>query len=149
MLMTEDANRKDLLFSAEVPRVTTKNSQHDTVRKEMKCWIKTTTHRCGLLSALMDPLTQLPEKGGSGIHIPFKTLLKSSNYRAEFAALHEAAGLLRAETPPLSYTVFLTDNTFAVQTLQSPKEQLETDTQRLQRHSTARSLSSESLLTEG
>ncbi|XP_070182442.1 uncharacterized protein, partial [Littorina saxatilis] len=53
----------------------------------------------------------------------------SSNYRAELTALREAVSLV-SEHPP-SHPVFLTDCRSAVQSLQSPKEQLERDTHRL------------------
>ena len=105
-----------------------------------KCWIKTTAHQCGLMSTVMDPLTQQSETAGVG-STSFsngKTLSRSlvagalsSDYRAELSALLDAARLLSAETPPLSHIVFLTDCKSAVQSLQSPREQLERDTQRL------------------
>ena len=81
------------------------------------------------------------KNGGSGIFICYpdgrtqsRALpagRRSTNYRAELTALCEAARLISANEHPPSHVVFLTDCRSAIQSLQSPREQLERDTQRL------------------
>ena len=67
MLMTEDVRCKmwsSLLWCQE-----SHNSQQDTAHKaytHWKCWIEMTTHQCGPISTLMDPLIQQSETAVAG-----------------------------------------------------------------------------------
>ena len=79
--------------------------------------------------------------GGSGILVCYPDGKKTSrslpagklstNYRAETTALQEAARLISILEPQPSHVVFLTDCRSAIQSLQSPSEQTERETQHL------------------
>ena len=132
-----------VLFSAEVPRVATKNSQHDAACKASTLEMLDQDYNTSVWTHVCTdgPSDASFRNGGSGIHICIgigKSLLKSlvagallSNNRAKLTALHEAARLLNAEMPPLSHIIFLTDSKSAVQRLQSHKQELERDTHHL------------------
>ena len=94
---------QDVFFSAEVSGVTTKNSQHDTARKAgtlemLDCDFNTPVGPHVYTDGSSDAAVR---NGGSGIHTSFsngKTRSRSlavgalsSNYRAGFTVLHEAA----------------------------------------------------------
>ena len=81
------------------------------------------------------------KNGGSGIFIRYpdghtssRSLpagAHSSNYRAELTALKEAARMIKADQHPPNHVVFLTDCKSAIQSLLSPNEQLERETQHI------------------
>ena len=61
---------QDVLFSTQVTGVTTKNSRHDTAHKASTLDILDqdyTTHQCGLMTVLMDPLMQQSETAGAEV----------------------------------------------------------------------------------
>ena len=128
-----------VLFVTEVPGVTRKGDQPDYIlrlltlemlQEEYNASQWTHVYTDGSADAAI-------KNGGSGIfirHPDGRTLSRSvpagrqsSNYRAEINALHEAARLSSADNPP-SHIVFLTDCRSAIQSLQSPSEQMERDT---------------------
>ena len=128
-----------MFISAEVPGVTTKNSQPDTARKDITLWRLDRDYNISVWTHVYtDGSSNTSVRNGGSMIRSGKILSRSpsagvlpNNYWAKLAALHETARLLSAETPPLSYTVFLTDCKSAVQSLQSLREQLQRDTLRL------------------
>ena len=135
-----DDQQGAILYATDVPGVTKKGDQPDHVLK---------THTLEMLHTKYDASVWTHvytdgsadaaiKNGGSGIHIShpdghtsshsLPAGVHSSNYRAELTALKEATKLINADQHPPHHVVFLTDCRSAIQSLQSPKEQLERDT---------------------
>lgn len=130
-------------YVTEVPGVTKKGEQPDHMLKTLtlemlhenyNATVWTHVYTDGSADAAI-------KNGGSGVlirHPDGRTHSgslpageRSSNYRAELTALREAARLINADEHPPPHIVFLTDCKSAIQSLQSPSEQMERDTQRL------------------
>ncbi|KAK7097663.1 hypothetical protein V1264_004608 [Littorina saxatilis] len=130
-----------VLFVTDMPGVTSKREQQDAVLKNLTLEMMHQDYNASVWTHIYTDGSSdgAIKNGGSGILVRYPdghTLSRSlpagelsSNYRAELTALREAVSLV-SEHPP-SHAVFLTDCRSAVQSLQSPKEQLERDTQRL------------------
>ena len=138
-----DIQQDKVLFVTDIPGVTSKGDQPDHMLKTLtlemlheqyNATVWTHVYTDGSADAAI-------KNGGSGIFIrrPDGNTLsrslpagrRSSNYRAELTALQEAARLISADEHPPPHVVFLTDCRSAIQSLQSPSDQLERDTQRL------------------
>ena len=140
---TEEWNSQlsNLLFVTDVPGLTSKGEQQDAILKSLTLEMLHQDYNASVWAHIYTDGSSdgAIRNGGSGILARYpdgQTLSRSlpagelsSNYRAELTALREAVSLV-SEHPP-SHAVFLTDCRSAVQSLQSPKEQLERDTQRL------------------
>ena len=68
MLMTGDARHKicSCLPKCQESQQRTVNMTQSARLAHWNCWTETTTHQCGLMSALMDPLMQQSETAGAG-----------------------------------------------------------------------------------
>ena len=132
-----------VLYATEVPGVTSKGEQPDHMLKILTLemlhsaysatdWTRVYTD--GSADAAI-------KNGGSGVFVKYpdgNTSTRSlpagglsTNYRAELTALKTAAEMICNDQPRPQNVVFLTDCKSAIQRLQSPKEQLERDTQQL------------------
>ena len=135
-----DTHLEDVLFVTEVPGVTGKaDLSQATLRslalelldREYNASVWTHCYTDGSADAAI-------KNGGSGtfIRYPDGSTISSSmpagslstNYRAEINALKQAAMLISAQPTSPSHAVFLTDCKSAIQSLQSPSDQLERDT---------------------
>jgi ribonuclease HI/uncharacterized protein YaaR (DUF327 family) len=135
----------DVTFCADVPGVTRKGEQTDAALRALTLAMLHQRYCKSVWTRIYtDGSSEAAVRnGGSGVYccypdgshlsksIPSGAL--STNYRAELTALHEAARLVDADSRVPSHVVFLTDCLSTLQSLQSPKEQLERDTQRLLR----------------
>jgi ribonuclease HI len=134
---------QNVLFSTEVPGVTKKGDQPAAL---LRCLTLDMLHQRYNASVWTHVYTDgssdtAIRNGGSGIliccpdgHTTSRSLPAgslSTNYRAELTALQEAARLVSADPHPSTHIVFLTDCKSAIQSLQSPREQLERNTQHL------------------
>ena len=132
----------NILLSTEVPGITTKKEQDTTLRTLTLEMLDRNYNGSVWTHAYTDGSSDAAVRnGGSGIHIRYPnntTTSRSlpcgqlaSNYRSELVALREAARLLLAESPPPPNIVFLSDCKSIIQSLQSPREQIERETQYL------------------
>lgn len=131
----------DITFCADVPGVTSKGKQSDAALRALTLeMLQQRYSKPEWTHIYTDGSSEeAVRNGGSGVHCCYSdghTLSKSlpagalsTNYRAELTALREAARLVHTDIHRPSHVVFLTDCMSTLQSLQSPKEQLERDTQ--------------------
>ena len=138
-----NAQAGDVTFCTDVPGVTSKGKQTDAALRALTLEMLHQRYPKAVWTRIYtDGSSDAAVKnGGSGVYCCYPdghTLSKSlpagalsTNYRAELTALHEAARLVHDDVRAPSHIVFLTDCMSTLQSLQSPKEQLERHTQRL------------------
>ena len=130
-------------YVTEVPGVTKKSEQPDYMLKTLTLEMLHEKYNAAMWTHVYTDgsADAAIKNGGSGILIrrpdgrthssSLPAGKRSSNYRAELTALREAARLISADEHMPPHIVFLTDCKSTIQSLQSPSEQLERDTQRL------------------
>ena len=132
-----------VLYVTDVPGITRKGDQPDHLLKTLTLEMLHTAYSAqDWTRVYTDGSAQAATRnGGSGVFAKFPDGTTSSrslpagglssNYRAETTALREAADMISQVQPRPKNIVFLTDCRSIVQSLQSPSEQMERDTQRL------------------
>ena len=132
-----DPQLADIVFATDIPGVTGKADQSEPALRSLALELLDQNYNASVWTHSYTDEDEAIKNGGSGIftrfpdgsttstHLPAGNL--STNYRAELTALKQAAMLISAQSAKPSHVVFLTDCKSAIQSLQSPKDQLERD----------------------
>ena len=135
-----DTCLEDVLFVTDIPGVVSKGDQSQATLRSLALELLDQDYNKSLWTyAYTDGSADSAiRNGGSGIlicHPDGQTTARclpagkrSTNYQAELHALYHAARLISTQSPLPSHVVFLTDCRSAIQSLQSPSDQLERNT---------------------
>ena len=140
-----NVEQDSVLYVTNVPGVTSKEGQLDCTLKSLTLEMLHESYDASQWTHVYTDgsADAAIKNGGSGFFIRYPDGLTqsraipagrwSTNYRAELTALQEAAKFIHAKEHPPSHVVFLTDCRSIIQSLQTPVEQLEKETQHLLR----------------